>query len=66
MRSFSGTETKRLVSVGIPTYNRLTGLRTAVESVLTQDYENVEIVISDNASNDGTLEYCQALEAAHP
>ncbi len=60
------TETKRLVSVGIPTYNRLTGLRTAVESVLTQDYENVEIVISDNASNDGTLEYCQALEAAHP
>ena len=50
-----------LVSVGIPTYNRLSTLRRAVESVLAQTYVNIELVISDNASSDGTLEYCTEL-----
>lgn len=41
-----------LVSVLIPTYNRVEYLRIALESVLTQDYWNLEIIISDNADND--------------
>jgi glycosyltransferase involved in cell wall biosynthesis len=43
-----------LVSVGIPTYNRAELLPRAVESVLAQDYANIEVVISDNASADAT------------
>lgn len=50
-----------LVSVGIPTYNRFDMLRRAVESVLMQDYPSVELIISDNASTDGTQAWCEDL-----
>lgn len=58
-----GSSTRPLVSVGIPTYNRVEGLRSAVESVLAQGYPQIEVVISDNASEDGTRAYCEALAA---
>ncbi|HEX8636212.1 MAG TPA: glycosyltransferase family 2 protein [Pyrinomonadaceae bacterium] len=48
-----------LVSVGLPTYNRASRLRRAVESVLAQDYPNLELIISDNASNDETQALCE-------
>ena len=48
-----------LVSIGIPTYNRADLLKRSVESALNQDYENVEILISDNASTDETERVCQ-------
>jgi glycosyltransferase involved in cell wall biosynthesis len=48
-----------LVSVGLPTYNRSSDLRQAVESVLGQDYSNLEIVISDNGSTDETQRLCE-------
>ena len=41
-----------LVSVGIPTYNRPQLLVRALDSLLKQTYQNLEIVISDNASPD--------------
>jgi len=47
-----------LVSVGIPTYNRVALLGRAVESVISQDYQNLEIIISDNASTDSTASVC--------
>ena len=50
-----------LVSVGIPTYNRMDMLQRAVKSVLAQDYINLEVIISDNASTDGTRAYCEEL-----
>ena len=52
-------ESKPLVSIGIPTYNRAHVLRRAVESALAQDYANLELVISDNASVDGTEAVCR-------
>ncbi len=48
-----------LVSIGIPTYNRAPLLRRAIESVLGQDYDNIELVVSDNASSDSTRELCE-------
>ena len=42
------------VSVVIPTYNRAGFLREALGSALSQDYGNIEVVVSDNASSDGT------------
>lgn len=50
-----------VVSIGIPTRNRLEYLRIAVESVLAQTYPRLEIVISDNVSTDGTREYLNSL-----
>jgi glycosyltransferase involved in cell wall biosynthesis len=45
-----------LISVLIPTYNRADYLVEAVESVKAQDYPNLEVLVSDNASTDGTEE----------
>jgi glycosyltransferase involved in cell wall biosynthesis len=44
------------VSVAIPTFNRRHTLQRAVESVLAQTHHDLEVVVSDNASTDGTAE----------
>lgn len=44
------------VSVCIPVYNREKYIAQCIESVLLQDYENLEIIISDNCSTDGTAD----------
>ena len=46
-----------LFSLVIPTYNRVEFLKRALKSALSQTYKNIEIIILDNASNDGTFEY---------
>ncbi|MEA5550927.1 glycosyltransferase family 2 protein [Anabaena cylindrica UHCC 0172] len=39
-----------LVSVIIPTYNRMGYLKQAISSAVTQTYQNIEIIVSDNCS----------------
>jgi len=48
-----------LVSIGMPVYNGERFVHQAVESILVQDYENFELIISDNASTDSTGNICQ-------
>lgn len=48
-----------LVSVVLPVRNGADTLGPVVESVLAQTHSNVELVISDNASTDGTQELCR-------
>lgn len=50
-----------LVSVCIPTYNRVRYLAQCVESILRQTMADFEVVVSDNASNDGTTAYMRSL-----
>jgi glycosyltransferase involved in cell wall biosynthesis len=47
-----------LVSIGIPVYNEARFLAESLASLLAQDYPNVEFIISDNASTDGTNTIC--------
>ncbi len=45
-----------LVTIGLPTYNRPAGLRRCLEHILLQTYPNLEIIISDNCSEDKTVQ----------
>jgi hypothetical protein len=47
------------VSVGIPTFNRAAMFQKALDSVLAQDYQDIEILISDNFSTDETEKLCE-------
>lgn len=49
-----------LVSIGIPTYNRAELLKRSIESALGQNYTNVEVIVSDNASIDETETVCRS------
>jgi glycosyltransferase involved in cell wall biosynthesis len=55
-----------LVSILIPVYNRERLLIPCVESARAQEIRDVEIVIVDNASTDGTWDVCQRLAAEDP
>lgn len=44
------------VSIIIPAYNQKEFLKQAVESALSQDYPNLEVIVADDHSTDGTDE----------
>lgn len=48
-----------VVSVGLPVYNGARFLSTAIDSLLSQSFTDLELIISDNASNDHTREICE-------
>ncbi|HXW76001.1 MAG TPA: glycosyltransferase [Candidatus Eremiobacteraceae bacterium] len=50
-----------LVSVIIPTRNSAQYLRRCVESIRAQTYRPIEIIVVDNASDDGTRELASAI-----
>jgi glycosyltransferase involved in cell wall biosynthesis len=45
-------ENKPLVSIGLPVFNNEKTLERALDSLLNQDYENIEIIASDDKSSD--------------
>ncbi|WP_417875628.1 glycosyltransferase family 2 protein [Winogradskyella sediminis] len=52
-----------LVSICIPTYNGAKFIAEAMDSVLCQTYNNLEIIVSDDASKDATLEIIRSYES---
>ena len=48
------SNSRPLVSIAMPIYNEGAHLPEALDALLAQDYENIEIVICDNASTDDT------------
>ncbi len=58
MTTNSGNEYP-LVSILCVVKNGVKSIKRAIDSVLAQDYPNIEIIIQDGASTDGTLEILQ-------
>jgi len=56
---------RSLVSVIVPTYNRVGLLREAVESVLDQTYRPIELIVVDDGSTDETPEFLRKWRSSH-
>lgn len=54
------------ISIALPVYNGDDYLEEAIQSVLAQDFDDWELVVSDNASTDGTGEILRRHAAADP
>jgi glycosyltransferase involved in cell wall biosynthesis len=57
------SERRPLVSIGIPVYNGERSINQALDALRAQTYDNLELVISDNASTDSTGEICREYAA---
>ena len=53
---------KPLVSVCIPAYNSAIYIKKTMESVLSQKYENIELVVVDDCSRDNTVEVVRSVD----
>ena len=51
----------KLVTAIITTHNRLGLLKRAIKSVYAQTYKEMELIVVDDASTDGTQAYCESL-----
>lgn len=55
-----------LVSVIVPTYNRVGLIGRAIESIVNQTYRDIEIVVVDDGSTDNTEEVIADISASAP
>lgn len=57
---------KPLVTVGLFVYNESPFIRDSLNSLLAQDYPNLEIIIADNCSSDDSGTICQEVAGNDP
>lgn len=55
-----------LVSIGVPVRDGSSGIAKALASLSGQTYQNIEIIVSDNASEDDTVDIVLRAAAADP
>ncbi|WP_462202496.1 glycosyltransferase family 2 protein, partial [Frankia sp. CcWB3] len=55
-----------LVTVGLPVFNGENFLARALESIVVQDYPNLQIVVADNGSTDRTEQICREFVRRDP
>jgi glycosyltransferase involved in cell wall biosynthesis len=52
------------ISIGVPVYNAESTIQRALHGLLSQSEPDIEIIVSDNASTDGTYERCAEIAAS--
>ena len=57
---------KPLVTIAVPTLNRLHYLKEAVASALAQDYPNVEVLVGDDGGTEATRSWCEKMAVEEP
>jgi len=62
--SVATTGRNPFVTIAIPTYNRASWLDECLRTTLAQSYDNFEVLVSDNASTDGTAEQLKKIDNA--
>ncbi len=55
-----------LVSIGMPAYNSEQTIRSALDCMLAQTLQDFELIVSDNASTDGTWDIVQEYARRDP
>jgi glycosyltransferase involved in cell wall biosynthesis len=60
------TSTTPALSIGLPVYNGERYLRQSLDALLAQTFSDFELIISDNASTDGTAQICHEYAARDP
>jgi glycosyltransferase involved in cell wall biosynthesis len=55
-----------LISIGMPLFNSDKLVRRSLNAIVNQTYKNIEIIISDNGSNDNTLAICEEFSKLDP
>lgn len=58
------TEQQPLVSIVIPCYNHAQFVQETIQSVINQDYENIELIIIDDGSKDNSVEVIEKMKPA--
>lgn len=51
-----------LLSVIVPVYNGQKYISRCIDSIISQTYKNLEIIIVNDGSNDNTLDICRTLQ----
>ncbi len=52
------------VTIGVPVYNGQKYIAGALDALLSQTFQDFELLVADNASTDGTLELCRGVAHA--
>lgn len=59
-------DSNSLISVLIPSYNHASFIKETIHSIWNQNYNNIEIIITDDRSTDNTLEILNELKKSTP
>lgn len=54
-----------LLSIAMPSYNQVQFIEAAIDSVFRQSYEQVELIVADGGSSDGTVELLEKASEAN-
>lgn len=57
---------KEKVSICVPCYNSMKYLQETVDSILGQTHQDIELILADDGSTDGTRDYIKGLSESNP